>query len=389
MNKPRFEVLDGLRGVAAILVVWFHISECFSYDPVDKWLNHGFLAVDFFFVLSGFVISYSYDDRWGKTLNTWSFFRRRLIRLHPLVILSALIGLFAFYFSDCATYAGVTNVRWYVLLGSVLLSALLIPQPAGWNLRGVEELSSVNIPEWSLMFEYVGNILYAFIFRHLSTLWLCISVGIAALLLLDTSLSLNVFGLIAPQEDVPLYLNAGFYFYPDHVYIGMTRLCYPFLTGILIARLCSKKFIENASKSITTNSLSYGFWLCAIIIALVFATPYVGGREHNIYDGIFQACATLFIFPLVVSIGAKSAMVEGWQDRLCKFFGKISYPLYITHYPLVYCFLAWLDRNPEASTDARVLGAICLFTADLLIAYAAMKLWDEPIRAWLGKKYNK
>ena len=63
VSKPRFDILDGLRGVAALMVVVFHLSEVFSYDPVYKHLNHGFLAVDFFFVLSGFVIGYAYDER--------------------------------------------------------------------------------------------------------------------------------------------------------------------------------------------------------------------------------------------------------------------------------------------------------------------------------------
>ena len=65
-SKPRFEILDGLRGVAAMIVVAFHLFETYSDGPSDQILNHGYLAVDFFFVLSGFVIGYAYDDRWGR-----------------------------------------------------------------------------------------------------------------------------------------------------------------------------------------------------------------------------------------------------------------------------------------------------------------------------------
>ena len=65
-SKPRYEILDGLRGVASMIVVAFHLFETYSGNPVHQILNHGYLAVDFFFVLSGFVVGYAYDDRWDR-----------------------------------------------------------------------------------------------------------------------------------------------------------------------------------------------------------------------------------------------------------------------------------------------------------------------------------
>ncbi len=65
-TKPHYELLDGLRGVAALAVIWYHIFEAFATSPVDQKFNHAYLAVDFFFVLSGFVLGYAYDDRWRK-----------------------------------------------------------------------------------------------------------------------------------------------------------------------------------------------------------------------------------------------------------------------------------------------------------------------------------
>ena len=63
-QKQRYLLLDGLRGVAALMVVCFHFFEAFATSPADQKFNHGYLAVDFFFVLSGFVMGYAYDDRW-------------------------------------------------------------------------------------------------------------------------------------------------------------------------------------------------------------------------------------------------------------------------------------------------------------------------------------
>ena len=94
-TKAHYDLLDGLRGVAALMVIWYHIFEgyAFASDTMITTFNHGYLAVDFFFILSGFVIGYAYDDRWGKSLTMKDFFKRRLIRLHPMVIMGVSSGL--------------------------------------------------------------------------------------------------------------------------------------------------------------------------------------------------------------------------------------------------------------------------------------------------------
>ena len=96
-EKHHYHILDGLRGVAAIVVVWFHIFEAYATSHVDQIINHGYLAVDFFFMLSGFVIGYAYDNRW-KTMTTREFIKRRLIRLKPMVATGAIIGALIFNF---------------------------------------------------------------------------------------------------------------------------------------------------------------------------------------------------------------------------------------------------------------------------------------------------
>ena len=100
--KPHYAILDGLRGVAAVMVVLFHLFEGSLSDRefhTDQIINHGYLCVDFFFMLSGFVIGYAYDDRWGK-MSLWDFCKRRLVRLQPMVVMGMLIGGIFFYFQD-------------------------------------------------------------------------------------------------------------------------------------------------------------------------------------------------------------------------------------------------------------------------------------------------
>ena len=91
-TKPHYDILDGLRGVAAITVVWFHLFEAYATSHLDQRINHGYLAVDFFFMLSGFVIGYAYDDRWKKKMSVKDFLKRRLIRLHPMVVMGPKIS---------------------------------------------------------------------------------------------------------------------------------------------------------------------------------------------------------------------------------------------------------------------------------------------------------
>src|SRR5580704_6818864 len=97
-SKKHYEILDGLRGVASLLVVAFHVFEAYAGgNRFRQIINHGYLAVDFFFLLSGFVVAYAYDDRWGK-MTQWDFYKRRLVRLQPMVIMGSLIGAALFYF---------------------------------------------------------------------------------------------------------------------------------------------------------------------------------------------------------------------------------------------------------------------------------------------------
>ena len=175
-TKPHYELLDGLRGAAALMVVWYHVFEGFAFAQGTgiETFNHGHLGVDFFFMLSGFVISYAYDDRWQgnecKRLTLGNFFKRRLIRLHPMIIIGALIGVDTFIMQGHVKWDGSeTPLSWIMV--ALFMGMLLIPAypGAGYDVRGNGEMYSLNGPSWSLFFEYLGNIMYALFIRRLST----------------------------------------------------------------------------------------------------------------------------------------------------------------------------------------------------------------------------
>ena len=184
------------------MVVLFHSFE--TYIPLvgTQIINHGYLAVDFFFVLSGFVIGYSYDDRWGK-MSTIGFFKRRIARLHPMVVAGTLIGAALFFFSG-STFPKTFEVKGWKFLLCLVMGLLMIPCGTRLDIRGWQEFNSFNGPNWTLTFEYVGNVLYALILRHLPKAILAMLCFICAFFTLDLTLGWDVFGLFpdGPQYSV-------------------------------------------------------------------------------------------------------------------------------------------------------------------------------------------
>ena len=163
-TKPHYELLDGLRGVAALLVVFYHIFEGLSFaagGTLITVINHGYLAVDFFFILSGFVIGYAYDDRLGKSMSLGNFFKRRLIRLHPMIVMGAVLGVIFYLLQGSVQWDG-THISLSLVMLALLCAMFFIPAAPGacYDIRGNGEMFPLNGPSWSLFFEYIGNILY-------------------------------------------------------------------------------------------------------------------------------------------------------------------------------------------------------------------------------------
>ena len=375
-SKPRYEILDGLRGVAAVLVVLFHLLETYAAGPAYQIINHGYLAVDFFFLLSGFVIGYAYDDRWDR-MTVWGFFKRRLVRLQPMVIMGTVIGACLYFFGQGEGFPLIGNVPGWKVLLAFVMGCLMIPCGPRMDIRGWMETNSFNGPNWSLTWEYVANILYALVFRRLPKTGLIVLTAAAAFCTLDICLNWNVFELLTEGRDAQIYtVIGGWSLTPEQSYIGLTRLFYPFLCGLLVFRV--GKYIK----------VRGGFWWASLILALAFAIPCVGG-EGNILNGVYNAACILLIFPLVVMMGAGSSISDARTRSVCTFLGEISYPLYITHFPLVLMQMNWAWSHPEAPAYAHVMVAAGCFVLAFGIAYACLKLYDIPLRQWLTEKWLK
>lgn len=361
-SKPRYEILDGLRGVAALTVVAFHLFEAHSKGPLTQIINHGYLAVDFFYVLSGFVIGYAYDDRWGK-MTTWNFFKRRLIRLHPMVIMGTLIGAVCFYFGASSAFPMIGNTPVWKMLLVMLAGLAMIPLLPSLDIRGWQETYPLNGPAWSLFFEYIANVLYALVIRKFSKNLLAVLVFAAACVTLHFSLTANGGTFIG-----------GWALDGPQLRIGFTRLVYPFFAGLLLFQV--GKLIR----------VKHAFWACSLLVVSILAMPRIGSSQHLWMNGLYEALCIILLFPLIVSMGAGGTLKGKHSTRICTFLGQISYPIYITHYPLIYIYTSWVvSKHIEMRQSYPV--ALLVYFSSIAIAFACLKLYDEPVRDWLKKRF--
>jgi len=344
--RPHFQVLDGLRGIAAFAVVLFHFMEWIYTEPANNFIGHGFLAVDFFFCLSGFVIGYAYDERL-KNIGLKQFFKRRLIRLQPMVVFGTVMGLLAFLFDPFADYQHQYTVA--KIIAVFVCSLLMIPFPAmaerSFNNFGL------NAPSWSLFWEYVANIFYGLFLVRLPRRFLVLLLVPAAYFLFHT----------AYQKGNLLGGWAG-----DNFWDGGVRIGYSFLAGLIIYRY--NLIIKNNA----------GFFGCAILLSLAFLMP------HFSFNWLSEAIVVAVYFPLIVSLGAGSALPRKTLS-ICQFAGNISYPLYMTHYAGIWIFGNYLTTyHPEGITLSMiVISATIVF---IVFAWLVMKCYDTPLRKWLSRK---
>jgi peptidoglycan/LPS O-acetylase OafA/YrhL len=359
-TKPHYEILDGLRGIAALTIVVFHIIEAHFLDRFVNPLNHGYLAVDFFFVLSGFVIGYAYDDRWGK-ISIGNFLKRRIFRLHPMVVLGMILGLLLFYFGASSLFPIISQTPLWKLLLYFLLGIFLIPTPPSIDIRGWEEMYTLDAPSWSLFFEYIANILYALFIRKFTNTALSIFVALSAGATIYLTLT---------QGDV----IGGWSFDPHNLHVGFTRLFFPFFAGLLLYRL--KKPAKRFKNAFLPSSL---------LLLATLVVPRIGGEQSVWINGIYESAVIILIFPLIVYTGASGELKSRFASRLCKFLGDISYPVYLVNYPIIYIYLGWVADTKYPFVEIWPVGLL-VFVVTMLVSWLLMKYVDEPIRRWLREK---
>lgn len=348
-TKQHFQILDGLRGIAAIAVVIFHFMEMAIWDYSENFIGHGFLAVDFFFCLSGFVIAYAYDSRIAK-IKLSDFALKRLIRLHPLVILGSVLGLVTFLLDPFSN--AVENYSTSAIILMFLASIFFVPYPL-MKERAFNNFN-LNAPSWSLFWEYVANILYALFVHKLPRIVL------ATLTIIGAALMCYIAFV---KKDV-----SGGWGGPNF-WDGGIRVLFSFTAGMLIFRY----------KLIVKNNL--GFAALAVMLFLSFIFPYSKQWNH-----VTEPIIVIIYYPLLISLGA-GAKLRTAETKLCKFSGDISYPLYMTHYLVIWMFASYYTTYKPSNATLAMIVALGV-TILIALAYFWLKVYDEPIRKYFNKRLN-
>jgi peptidoglycan/LPS O-acetylase OafA/YrhL len=363
LARNHLATLDGFRGLAALSVLLVHVMGEMHLQassrpvPLDRLVPHVHLAVDFFFMLSGYVIAKAYEVKLVTSMPFSQFISVRLVRLYPLIFVGVALGAFSLAIRVVMTHTPSPGQ----LLIATLSALFILPTTAVLSVFP-GELFPINLPEWSLLFELLINVLYAAIVRWLST----------SKLIAICVVSFVVLCWMAASSDRLLDIGMGVRpvgIIPADIWCGFIRVTFPFFLGVLLFRRRLSWSTGNAT---------------SIVLSLVFlAVLYVPAFPRS---WAYEVMAVALVFPIILLIGATCKTTP----KLTKLFislGELSYPLYVTHNPVTRIFINILKtlhiRLPNA-----VAIALCCLTA-VVAAIVLLKCWDRPVRNWLSLRVRR
>jgi peptidoglycan/LPS O-acetylase OafA/YrhL len=333
-KSAKFVTLDGLRGFAALAVMIFHFQD--HTKLMGGWapFKAGSLAVDFFFVLSGFVIAHAYERRFSAGMSMGQFVGARLIRLAPMYLFGTALAV---------AYAVVLRWRHYyshpdpskVFILDIFLALFAIP-----ILQPLKAFYPFNFPAWSLIYELIANIAYRLSFKLLSVR---ILIGLVALSYVATFIKFRTFGTS---------VGIG-YFAPDSV-----KVIYGFFAGVLVYQVWSR----------STFRPKVPAWLLVVAILLLLVDKKY---EH------YAAAA----FPVLVYFGA-SAQFTRITGRIFVILGELSFGIYMIHAAVMDFALKMVDRLHGASaSDWGPCAAVPTAIAVIFLAFVSYHIYDVPVRS--------
>ena len=336
----RFRSLDGFRGIAAVMVMAHHFEPFFFGG---NRFGEGFLAVDLFYLLSGFVLGEAYSRRFEAGLSAWGFMKIRFIRLYPLYILAMAMSVSEllasrFFFGENAGVLKSTLDVW----GGLALNLFFLPSPF---FRFANPFPW-SLPIWSLSYEIVANALWA-------RFWAWLKGPKLAAILLVSGILLVVLGL-------RIGLDKGYYWGWDHFDVGLCRLFYSFGLGLMFS-----KIDRSGLPKINAN---YLFLLIFLVLAL---DPPASLKPF------YDLAAVLAVFPLCVLLATANEPVRGIESELCAFLGDASYGIYLFHFPVLILFIL-LNRVLGFQKTA-LLGLVLMLVVVLFAAFLN-RFVDGPIR---------
>jgi len=343
----RYIALDGLRGVAALVIVIHHLT---SVIGTREYFASASIAVDFFFCLSGFVIALAYHHRLAKGMGLRAFVRRRFVRLYPMYLCGTAIGIVA-----TAIYiaCGLTDMTFANLATATALNMFYLPY---LNDRTVtiftEQLTGVlfpmNNPAWSLLFGILANLTFATVLPWSRRLPL-VMLGVSALLLVASTLALGE----APGWGYANMLG------------GFPRVMFSFFTGVVIFQYRDRMVLPRIRAVVVF-----------LAILLLVGVPRFQG--HRFY----WLGMALVVMPVLVAVGSYCVLDRATPlGRMAVYFGKISYTVFCVHYPLLMLFFLY----PVDHALVPVVAMLFLATTVLVAHFLTFRV-EAPMRDWLARR---
>ncbi|CAB3755662.1 acyltransferase family protein [Paraburkholderia humisilvae] len=374
VREKRYEVLDGLRGVAAIGVMLMHYSE----NTGRMLFVNADIAVDLFFVLSGFVLMHSYRSKLLLGLSAREYVRKRIIRLYPMFAISMAIGIPALI---AAAMIGLADYPLRSIIVASLDNLLFLPYLGDHGVANmvsgaahlpvekytVGEIFPANPSAWSLFFEMCASVALLVLIR-LQRRDLIKLIIASAILLFGTGVLLG----FEHKNAIPVFFGAGWG--TRNFFAGFIRVSYGFSMGVLIYSLHENQTplkFGRALSAVIRNDLAL-YLLFAVAIACPFGMK-----------GLYPMAVIFFVAPLMVYCGANIAPTGRVGARVAHFLGWMSYPIYCLHFPigrLIFMYFPGSEHRPAQ--------AIALSVAlTIVISVIVTKLLEEPVRTYLTKKF--
>ncbi len=341
-TKQTFETLNGMRGIAALAVVMMH---------AQWWLGviHPAivsLAVDFFFVLSGFVIAYAYQEPLKAGLRRRDFMLARFIRLYPMFVIGLVFGIAARWI-----YGRPGNLTPF--FGNVGFNLFMLPFPLQYPGK-VDNLFPLNFPAWSLFYELSAYVIFALLTPRLNNRRLAVLIAIGFLMLIVTGVTEGS-------------LDRGTW--RPSVLGGFARVTFSFFAGVALYRL----WLRHPTR----------IRLHPAILFVLLILPLTWRPNAGPFAWLYELAVITLWMPLMVWLGTGSP-AKGFWLRMCVVLGALSYPLYIVHAPILrvvgqvdnWQVAVWLKNTAPCGA----LGLIFLLGA---FAWLLATYVDAPVRRWL------
>ena len=364
--KSRYLSLDVLRAIAGLSVPVLHLLEGFGGERAARFGGHIYFAVEFFLLLMGYMLAHAYDARWSE-MSFGAFCVRRLKRLHPFVVTGLLLGLAVFAVQLVAGpvfFPWLKGASFGTVALAVVCSFMMLPVP------GISILAPFNACSWTLYYEYLGNLLYGLVLRRVGLKTLVALVFLAAAFTVT-----YVFQVPYVGGRHGLSIAGGWSATLPHLHTGLVRLCFPLVFGILLSRLKWRLTLPPK--------------VAAVGVGLVFAallfTPMTWFADRALAHRLFECGVIFVLLPVLLLIGAGNAPIVA-ESRLTRgvvYLAELSYPLYMSHYPLVEVHqwlvrTAFVDFSP-ATTFALTAGEYVFYVGLAALLMHMDSMWRSSV----------